>query len=124
MCEEEIPRNVARNVRTGTPRPRRFEPLTADEARKFLATANGHRLQSLFELALHTGLRKGKFLGLRWEDLDLAGGTANIRRTLQRTNPAAWPPPDQNQELRTTHRPADAVSTLPRTAPRPTIPGT
>ena len=84
--EEEIPRNVARNVRTGTPRPRRFEPLTADEARKFLATANGHRLQSLFELALHTGLRKGELLGLRWEDLDLGSGTAAIRRTLQRTS--------------------------------------
>lgn len=37
--EEEIPRNVARNVRTGTPRPRRFEPLTADEARIFPAAA-------------------------------------------------------------------------------------
>ncbi|MFJ3122568.1 tyrosine-type recombinase/integrase [Streptomyces sp. NPDC086993] len=84
--EEEIPRNVARSVRTGTPRPRRFEPLTADEARKFLATANGHRLQSLFELTLHTGLRKGELLGLRWEDLDLDAGTAAIRRTLQRTS--------------------------------------
>ncbi|MEU9343740.1 tyrosine-type recombinase/integrase [Streptomyces sp. NPDC048278] len=84
--EEEIPRNVARNVRTGTPRPRRFEPLTADEARTFLAATSGHRLQPLFELALHTGLRKGELLGLRWEDLDLASGTASIRRTLQRTN--------------------------------------
>ncbi|MFE9921104.1 tyrosine-type recombinase/integrase [Streptomyces sp. NPDC005774] len=84
--EEEIPRNVARNVRTGTPRSRRFEPLTADEARTFLAATSGHRLQPLFELALHTGLRKGELLGLRWEDLDLAGGTASIRRTLQRTN--------------------------------------
>ncbi|SES49868.1 Site-specific recombinase XerD [Streptomyces sp. yr375] len=84
--EEEIPRNVARNVRTGTPRPRRFEPLTAEEAREFLAAASGHRLQPLFELALHTGLRKGELLGLRWEDLDLAGGTASIRRTLQRTS--------------------------------------
>jgi integrase len=43
-------------------------------------------LQPLFELALYTGLRKGELLGLRWEDLDLAGGTASIRRTLQRTN--------------------------------------
>ncbi|ANH92819.1 integrase [Streptomyces sp. SAT1] len=84
--EEEIPRNVARNVRTGTPRPRRFEPLTAEEARNFLTATSGHRLQPLFELALHTGLRKGELLGLRWEDLDLAGGTASIRRTLQRTN--------------------------------------
>ncbi|MEW1640155.1 tyrosine-type recombinase/integrase [Streptomyces sp. NPDC093801] len=84
--EEEIPRNVARNVRMGTPRPRRFEPLTAAEARQFLAATRGHRLHALFELALHTGLRKGELLGLRWEDLDLASGTASIRRTLQRTN--------------------------------------
>lgn len=84
--EEEIPRNVARNVRTGTPRPRRFEPLTADEARQFLTAVRGHRLHALFELALHTGLRKGELLGLRWEDLDLDRGTAAIRRTLQRTS--------------------------------------
>jgi integrase len=84
--EEEIPRHVARNVRTGTPRPRRFEPLTADEARQFLAATRGHRLHALFELALHTGLRKGELLGLRWEDLDLNAGTAAIRRTLQRTS--------------------------------------
>lgn len=84
--EEEIPRNVARNVRTGTPRPRRFEPLTADEAPRFLTAARGHRLHALFELALHTGLRKGELLGLFWEDLDLDRSTAAIRRTLQRTS--------------------------------------
>jgi integrase len=84
--EEEIPRNVARNVRTGTPRPRRFNPLTADEARQFLAAAQGHQLAALFELALRTGLRKGELLGLHWEDLDLDAGTASIRRTLQRTH--------------------------------------
>jgi integrase len=60
--EEEIPRNVARNVCMGTPRPRRFEPLTAEEARDFLSATNGHRLAALFELALRTGLRKGEFL--------------------------------------------------------------
>ncbi|WP_327065657.1 tyrosine-type recombinase/integrase [Kitasatospora sp. NBC_01302] len=83
--EEEIPRNVARNVRTGTPRPRRFNPLTTHEARTFLAFAQSHRLHALFELALRTGLRKGELLGLCWEDLDLDNGTASIRRTLQRT---------------------------------------
>jgi integrase len=79
--EEEIPRNVARNVGTGTPRPRRFNPLTADEARRFLTAVQGHRHAPLFELALRTGLRKGELLGLRWEDLDLDSGTATIRRT-------------------------------------------
>ncbi len=77
--------NARKIPRTGTPRPRRFEPLTADEARQLLTTAQGHRLHALFELALHTGLRKGELLGLRWEDLDLDAGTAAIRRTLQRT---------------------------------------
>ena len=86
--EEEVPRNVARNVRMGTPRPRRFEPLTTEEARALLTATDGHRLSALFELALRTGLRKGELLGLRWEDLDLAGATASIRRTLQRTNSA------------------------------------
>ena len=101
--EEEIPRNVARNVRTGTPRPRRFEPLTANEAREFLAATSGHRLHALFELALRTGLRKGELLGLCWEDLDLAGGTASIRRTLQRTNSGgltALPTKTQSSERR------------------------
>ncbi|WP_405821341.1 site-specific integrase [Streptomyces sp. NBC_01390] len=83
--EDELPRNVARNVKTTTPRPRRFQPLTAAEARQLLHAANGDRLRALYELALRTGLRKGELLGLHWEDLDLDGGTATIHRSLQRT---------------------------------------
>ncbi|MDH6109793.1 integrase [Kitasatospora sp. MAP12-15] len=68
-----------------------------------LAATHGHRLHALFELALRTGLRKGEILGLRWEDLDLAGGTASIRRTLQRTNSGgltALPTKTQSSERR------------------------
>ncbi|MFE9439626.1 tyrosine-type recombinase/integrase [Streptomyces sp. NPDC006602] len=83
--EDELPRNIARNVKTTAPRPRRFQPLTATEARQFLDTARSDRLHALYELALRTGLRKGELLGLHWEDLDLDGGIASIRRSLQRT---------------------------------------
>ncbi|MFJ3586003.1 tyrosine-type recombinase/integrase [Streptomyces sp. NPDC090127] len=83
--EDELPRNVARNVKTTTNRPRRFQPLTATEARRFLDAARADRLHSLYELALRTGLRKGELLGLHWEDLDLNAGTASIRHSLQRT---------------------------------------
>jgi integrase len=83
--EDELPRNVARNVKTTTHQPRRFRPLTAAEARKFLDAALADRLHALYELALRTGLRKGELLGLHWEDLDLTTGTASIRRSLQRT---------------------------------------
>ncbi|CAM5633036.1 Site-specific integrase OS=Streptomyces tendae OX=1932 GN=GUR47_26175 PE=4 SV=1 [Streptomyces tendae] len=83
--EDELPRNVARNVKATAPRPRRFRPFTAAEARQFLAAARADRLHALYALALRTGLRKGELLGLRWEDLDLNGGTVTIRRSLQRT---------------------------------------
>src|SRR5215203_5167240 len=33
-------------------------------------------------LAVTTGMRQGELLGLRWEDVDLAGGTLQVRRTL------------------------------------------
>ncbi len=83
--EDELPRNVARNVKTITHQPRRFRPLTAAEARQFLDAARTDRLHALYELALRTGLRKGELLGLHWEDLDLTTGAASIRRSLQRT---------------------------------------
>ncbi|MEU9424813.1 tyrosine-type recombinase/integrase [Streptomyces sp. NPDC048342] len=83
--EDELPRNVARNVKTAAPRPKRFRPLTAPEARQFLDAARADRLHALYELALRTGLRKGELLGLQWEDLDLNAGTATIRHSLQRT---------------------------------------
>ncbi|MFE7043285.1 tyrosine-type recombinase/integrase [Streptomyces atratus] len=83
--EDELSRNVARNVKTTTHQPRRFRPLTATEARQFLDAARADRLHALYELALRTGLRKGELLGLHWEDLDLTTGTASIRRSLQRT---------------------------------------
>jgi integrase len=83
--EDDLPRNVARNVKTPTPRPRRFKPFTANEARQFLHAASDDRLHALYELALRTGLRKGELLGLHWDDLDLNTGTAAIHRSLQRT---------------------------------------
>ncbi|MFJ7193597.1 tyrosine-type recombinase/integrase [Streptomyces bacillaris] len=83
--EDELPRNVARNVKTTTHQPKRFRPLTAAEARQFLDAARTDRLHALYELALRTGLRKGELLGLHWDDLDLNAGTASIRRSLQRT---------------------------------------
>ncbi|MFE5668713.1 hypothetical protein ACFQ7N_04155 [Streptomyces niveus] len=51
-----------------------------------LVAASSHRLQPLLEFGLHTGLRKGEMLGLRWGDLELAEGIVSIRHTLQHTN--------------------------------------
>lgn len=45
--------------------------LLLDSAERRAGTAAGQRLHVAIALAVHTGLRKGELLGLRWIDLDL-----------------------------------------------------
>jgi integrase len=79
---------VHRNICTliDPPRaPRRErQPMSADEARVFLASVKGDRLEALYRLAIATGLRQGELLALRWEDVDLDAGILVVRHTLQR----------------------------------------
>ncbi|GAA2092552.1 site-specific integrase [Brevibacterium salitolerans] len=53
-----------------------------EEVTKFLEVAGKHRLGSLFEVAVLTGMRRGELCGLRWEDVDFVERTATIRTTL------------------------------------------
>ena len=53
---------------------------SAEEARRFLATAREDRLGALFDLALNTGLRRGELVALRWADVDLDAGRLAVRR--------------------------------------------
>jgi integrase len=36
-------------------------------------------------LAIHTGLRQGELLGLKWDDVDLEDGSLQVRRMLSTT---------------------------------------
>lgn len=47
-----------------------------------LREAQGHRLYPLFATVAALGLRHGEALGLQWGDLDLSGGTVEIRRAV------------------------------------------
>ena len=79
-----VARNVATLVESPKGRPQRVEPFSPTEARAFLEAIRGERLEALYATALTTGLRQGEALGLRWEDVDLAGGTITVRHSLQR----------------------------------------
>ena len=83
-----VERNVAGREFVDAPRVPVEEPraLSADEVHRFLAAAAGDRLESLFVLAIGTGLRQGEILGLAWEDLDLERGQLQVRRELVRRN--------------------------------------
>jgi integrase len=59
-----IPRNPADSVKAPTPAPKEMRPLSASEARKLLEAAGGDRLEALYVLAVHTGMRRGELLGL------------------------------------------------------------
>jgi integrase len=59
-------------------------PLDPDQARALLEALRGNRLEALYTVALALGLRKGEALGLKWDDIDLDGGTISVRRALYR----------------------------------------
>jgi integrase len=63
-----------------------MNPLSAHEARKLLEAARGDRMEALYVLAVHTGMRRGELLGLKWADVDLENSRVSIRRTLTRAD--------------------------------------
>jgi integrase len=83
-----VPRNAAQ-VKAPRPEKPEIRPLSPDQARKLIKAAHetGDRYAALYVVALHTGLREGELLGLRWDDLDLDATTPTlqVRRTLSET---------------------------------------
>jgi integrase len=79
-----IPRNPADSVKAPTPTPKEMHPLSAHEARRLLETTRGDRLEALYVLAVHTGMRRGELLGLKWAHVDLENATVRVHRTLTR----------------------------------------
>jgi integrase len=80
-----VPRNAGEAVRAPRPAPTEMRPLSPDEARRLLETAEGDRLEALYVLAIHTGMRQGELLGLKWENVDLAANAIRVRHSLLRT---------------------------------------
>jgi len=79
-----VVRNAAALADPPRNQPREFTPLSRDEARAFLETIRGHRLEALFVVALTTGLRQGELLGLTWDGVDFPRRRITVRQALQR----------------------------------------
>jgi integrase len=80
-----IPRNPTEVVSAPRPTPKEMHPLSAEETRKMLEAAHGDKLEALYVLAIHTGMRQGELLGLKWQDVDLENATVSVRRTLTKS---------------------------------------
>jgi integrase len=80
-----VPRNVTEVVRAPQPVPKEMRALSAEDADRLLQAARGDRLEALYVLAVHTGMRQGELLALKWQDVDLENSTLRVRRTLSKS---------------------------------------
>jgi integrase len=70
--------------------PINIDGLSDDESDRLLAAAVGRGMEHLLTFGVWTGLRKGEFLGLRWQDVDLPRGRIQIRQTLVWRSGQPW----------------------------------
>jgi len=80
---------VARNVATMVDAPRvkakEIEILTPVQVTTVLEALRGKPIYPIVAVLLATGLRRSEVLGLRWQDVDLDGGTLRVEQTLEQT---------------------------------------
>ena len=79
-----VPRNATEVVKAPRPTPEEIRPLNSEQVKVLLEAASGERFEAVYVLAIHTSLRQGELLGLKWEDVDLKNGLIRVRRTLTR----------------------------------------
>jgi integrase len=80
-----VPRNVSEAVDPPRTHRKEMRPLSPEQARTLLEAARENRLEALYVLAVHCGLRQGELFGLRWSDVDLEDRTLRVARTLSHT---------------------------------------
>jgi len=86
-----VKRGIAmRNVADVVDPPRRSHDsklsiLNPDQVKQFLETAKDTPYYYLFYTALHTGMRRGELLGLRWKDVDLNMATLSVVQTIYKS---------------------------------------
>lgn len=84
-----VGRNVADLAKGPRPETKEMAVLTPEQVERFLAAAQGDRLEALYVVAVTTGMREGELLALRWTDVDLDGCVAWVRRSVQRSKAGA-----------------------------------
>jgi integrase len=107
------PRNVCEAVKPPKVERKEVTPLDRQQAKVLLEAASGDRLEALYMLAVHTGMREGELLGLKWEDVDLERGMLRLKHALVReggkTILGDLKTPKSRRSVRLTSTAADAL---------------
>jgi integrase len=64
--------------------------LRLAEIPTMLAGVRGRMLYPIAVVALGTGMRRGELCGLRWQDVDLDGGSLRVEQSLEQTRDGLW----------------------------------
>lgn len=80
-----INRNVTEMLKPPRRGNREMMTLSVLEMQRFLEVVRDDRFYALYVLALSTGMREGELLGLRWQDVDLARRTIQVRMNVSET---------------------------------------
>jgi integrase len=75
-----VPRNVAKLAKAPRQEQRMIEPLTLEQACAILEVVHGHRLATLYQVALSLGLRRGEMLDLRWRDVNFTDKSLHVKQ--------------------------------------------
>lgn len=82
---ELISQNPINKVDPPKLRKTNMQTWDMDQCLQFLENSKSHVHYIIFSLAIHTGMRKGEILGLRWKDIDFENKTISIQQTVNWT---------------------------------------
>ena len=77
-----ISRNVTEAVMPPKSQKKDVRTLSSKEVRRLFEAVKGQKFEALYVLAVTTGMRQGELLGLKWDDVDLAKGVLQVKRTI------------------------------------------
>ncbi len=103
-----VSRNVVDAIDLPKVRQLKVHPATEEQARALLDAVHGHRLETIYWVALMLGLRRGEILGLRIDDINFDAMSVRVEGSLQRIG---------KQLVRSGTKTESSQRTLPMPAP-------
>jgi integrase len=86
-----------------------IRPLNQEQTRRLLRAAEGERLEALYVLAVHTGMRPGELLALKWRDVDFEAARLRVNRALSE---GEFTPPKRAKSRRSIDLTAGSITAL------------